>query len=83
MCCWSPLLSRLFNPAELVAARAHAEQQEFVLSAKRSELSQLLEEERLGRAEALMRQREQAEGARRALQVRSDPTGLRGVSCDL
>ncbi|GLI67525.1 hypothetical protein VaNZ11_011738 [Volvox africanus] len=54
--------------AELRSARAAAEQQSFVLVAKRAELTQLLEEERLGRTEALMRQREQAETVRRALQ---------------
>ncbi|KXZ46893.1 hypothetical protein GPECTOR_39g387 [Gonium pectorale] len=54
--------------AELQSARAAAEQQEFVLAAKRSELAGLLEEERLGRAEALLRTKEQAEAARRALQ---------------
>ncbi|GIM13537.1 hypothetical protein Vretimale_16594 [Volvox reticuliferus] len=54
--------------AELRSARAAAEQQGFLLAAKRAELTQLLEEEKLGRTEALMRQREQAETVRRALQ---------------
>ncbi len=64
----TPVLPR--SCAELGSARATAEQQEYVLAAKRSEMAALLEEERLGRAEALLRQREAAEAARRELQVR-------------
>ncbi|PNH11744.1 hypothetical protein TSOC_001422, partial [Tetrabaena socialis] len=54
--------------AEVQAARGAAQQQEFLLQAKRAELAGLLEEERLGRAEALLRQKEHAEGLRRGLQ---------------
>ncbi|GFR53142.1 hypothetical protein Agub_g15862, partial [Astrephomene gubernaculifera] len=54
--------------SDLAAARAASEQQQFLLSAQRSELAALREEERLGRAEAALRQREQAEAARRGMQ---------------
>lgn len=65
-----PARSPPHPPAEVRSARASSQHAEFLASAKRSELQQLLEEERLARAEALLRHKEQAEAARRGMQVR-------------
>lgn len=55
---------------DLRTERARHQEEEFVLSARKAELQSLLDEERLGRQEALLRQREEAERIRRGLQVR-------------
>ncbi len=64
-----PARSQPQTPAEVRSTRASSQHAEFLASAKRSELQQLLEEERLARAEATLRHKEQAEAARRGMQV--------------
>lgn len=54
---------------ELKAERAKASETDFVQQAKRMELQQQLEDERILHAELVLRQKEECEQAKRALQV--------------
>ncbi len=55
--------------AELRIERARYSESEFLHQTKRTELQRQLEDERLAHAEALLKHREESEGAKRALQV--------------